>query len=135
LSFKYPNSEKFALEDISINIPKGRKIAIIGINGSGKTTLLKCLTGLYYTEDSIKVNNKKLEDLDLDSYRNRLAVLTQGYNKYEFPVKDNIGFGRVCLMNNELLIQEAAINTNIHSYIMGLPNQYNSLLGRLYSNG
>lgn len=135
LSFKYPNSNKFALEDISINIPKGRKVAIIGVNGSGKTTLLKCLTGLYYTENAVKVNHKKLEELDLESYRNRLAVLTQGYNKYEFSVKENIGFGRVSLMDNESFIREAAISTNVHSYIMGLPNQYNSLLGRLYSNG
>ncbi|GIO27418.1 ABC transporter ATP-binding protein [Ornithinibacillus bavariensis] len=135
LTFKYPNSKQYALKDININIPQGKKIAIVGVNGSGKTTLLKCLTGLYLTDNFIKVNDIDIKELDLESYHKCIAVLSQDFNKYEFSAKENIGLGRIDKMNNYNLIKEAAIRTSIHSYIIGLPQQYKSSLGRLFEEG
>lgn len=135
LSFKYPNSPKYILKDVNISIPQGKKIAIVGVNGSGKTTLLKCLTGLYLTENAIKVNDIDLEEVDIKSYHDRIAVLSQNFNRYEFTAKENISFGKIHESHKDKEMQEAAIKTGIHSYIMGLPNQYESILGRLFSKG
>lgn len=135
LSYQYPNSNKFALKDINLDIPIGKNIAIVGVNGSGKTTLLKCLTGLYKTNLSLFINEKPIEKIELKSYRERIAVLFQEYNRYELTAKENIGFGRIKYLNSLEDIQKPAKLTNIHSYIDGLPDKYDSTLGRLYSQG
>lgn len=135
LTYQYPTSNHPAIENITINIPQGKKVAIVGENGSGKTTLLKCLTGIYSTKKCIKVNGTYLENLNISSYHNRMAVLTQHFNKFEFTARENIGFGRINNIDNNAAIYEATSKTNMHNYIMNLQNKYDHQLGRLFDNG
>lgn len=135
LTYQYPTSNHPAIETITINIPQGKKVAIVGENGSGKTTLLKCLTGIYSTKKCIKVNGTYLENLNISSYHNRMAVLTQHFNKFEFTARENIGFGRINNIDNNAAIYEATSKTNMHNYIMNLQNKYDHQLGRLFDNG
>lgn len=136
LQFCYPNQIKPVLKDIELHIEKGKKIAIVGDNGSGKTTLIKCITGLYPTDENmIQVNGIPLGQLNLEDYQNRISVLFQNYNKYQFTAKENIGFGRVTEMEDQKQIKKAAIKTGIDNFICHLPEKYNSLLGRLFEGG
>jgi len=91
VSFKYKNSDKFVLKNISFKISGHQCIGLLGPNGSGKSTLVKLLLGLYQpTEGAIFVNNLLLEDIDPIYYRKLMSVLFQDYKLFSFSVKENI---------------------------------------------
>lgn len=137
LRFQYPNQSTPAIKQMEkLVIQPGKKIAIVGDNGSGKTTFIKCLTGLYHTEPNmIKVNDLSIHQVDLQTYQNRIAALFQDFNKYDFSVRDNIGFGRVEERENLHSIRQAADQMGMDKYISSLPEGYESILGRLFSGG
>lgn len=135
LTFYYPNHSEPTLKNITFEIRSGKKIAIVGANGSGKTTLIKCLTGLYETKDSITVNNIPIEELNLNSYFDRVATLFQDYNQYELTAQENIGFGKISSLENVEEIRKAAMKTGMDSYFMGSSEQYRTQLGRMFQGG
>ncbi|HEY9653633.1 MAG TPA: ABC transporter ATP-binding protein, partial [Coleofasciculaceae cyanobacterium] len=96
VSFTYPGSQKPALKTISLHLKPGEKLAIVGENGSGKTTLIKLLTRLY-TPDSghISLDGLDLQDWDINILRRRIGVIFQDFVRYQFTVRENIGFGQV----------------------------------------
>ena len=96
VSFKYPQSKKYVIEDFNLTIDPNQKIAIVGENGAGKTTLVKLLIRFYdLTKGEILVNDKNLKDLDLESWRKQIGVLFQDFNRYAYTVGENIRLGDV----------------------------------------
>ena len=86
LHFRYPTGEKEAVNDLSIELKAGEKLAIVGPNGSGKSTLIKIITGLYdINKGSIKINGKEVSDLQ--KYQKQMAVLFQDFVKYEGDIE------------------------------------------------
>lgn len=136
LAFTYPDELKPAIQNISIDIPLGKKIAIIGENGSGKTTLTKCISGLYEVSTGmISINGMDMNHINKNSFHKKISVLFQDYEKYNFTVKENIGFGNINNIENAEEIQLAAIRTGIHSKVEKFPKQYETILGRLFDGG
>lgn len=136
LSFTYPNQYIKTLKDINLTITPGKKIAIIGENGSGKTTLIKCLTGLYETDSSmIHVNGTPLNKIDLNKYFKKISVLFQDFNRFEFTVRENIGFGNLESLADTEKLKEVIKRVGLENYIKNLPNQYDSRLGRFFDGG
>ncbi|MCM3239457.1 ABC transporter ATP-binding protein/permease [Heyndrickxia oleronia] len=136
LAFTYPDELKPAIQNISIDIPLGKKIAIIGENGSGKTTLTKCISGLYEVSTGmISINGMDMNQINKNSFHKKISVLFQDYEKYNFTVKENIGFGNINNIENAEEIQLAAIRTGIHSKVEKFPKQYETILGRLFDGG
>lgn len=135
LTFYYPKKEKHTIKNIELTVSHGKKIAIVGENGSGKTTLIKCLTGLYESENSIKINGIPLENIDLNSYHRHLSVLFQDFNKYHFTAHENIGFGNITQLDDTIGIRKSAAKTHINTYLSSLENGYQSKLGRLFDEG
>lgn len=136
LSFTYPNQYIKTLKDINLTITPGKKIAIIGENGSGKTTLIKCLTGLYETDSSmIYVNGTPLNKIDLNKYFKKISVLFQDFNRFEFTVRENIGFGNLESLADTEKLKEVIKRVGLENYIKNLPNQYDSRLGRFFDGG
>lgn len=135
LDFKYPGSNTEILRNINFEIQEGKRIAIVGANGSGKTTLLKCLIGLYDAKSYIKVNGHSLDQVDLHSYRKRISILFQDYNRYEFTAQENVGFGSIEKITNLHDIRTVSKVIGIDNHIMSLPYQYETQLGKLFSNG
>ncbi|MBU1145196.1 MAG: ABC transporter ATP-binding protein/permease [Firmicutes bacterium] len=91
VSFKYPNSEKYVLENINLKVSSGERLALVGTNGSGKTTLVKLLSGFYEpTKGTILINGVDLKTIDLNYYRNRLAVIFQEVLVYAASILENI---------------------------------------------
>lgn len=91
VSFKYPNTEKFVLKDVSITIEAGTRLSIVGYNGAGKTTFIKLLCRLYKpTSGAIYLNGVDIETIDYDKYRDVLAVVFQDYQLFSFSVLENI---------------------------------------------
>ncbi|OOQ91988.1 hypothetical protein BW898_26360 [Bacillus cereus] len=135
LSFSYPNKNHTVLSNIDLSISPGKKIAIIGENGSGKTTLMKCLTGLYTTKESIFVNGMPLNKENLNSYQSRVSVLFQDYLKYAFTIKENIGLGNLTDIENFDKIKKTSHLTRANEFIEVLPQNYETVLGRLFEDG
>ncbi|AVM25697.1 ABC transporter ATP-binding protein [Bacillus pumilus] len=137
LSFTYPNMKTPAIEHIQLHINQGERIALVGDNGSGKTTLIKCLTGLYDPDqpNMQKVNGESISTIDKKSYHARMAVLFQDFMKYEFTVKENIGFGRIDEIDNEERMISAARQAGIEKRIHQMEETYDAQLGRFFEEG
>ncbi len=91
VSFKYPASDQYVLEDVSFKISSNEKTALVGINGSGKSTIAKLLCGFYFpTEGDIFINGINTKDLNIKSYQKSIAVVFQDVNLYAATILENI---------------------------------------------
>lgn len=94
VSFKYPNTEEYVLKDVSIVIPAGQHLSVVGLNGAGKTTFIKLLCRLYDVEEGeILLNGINIRDYDYDSYMKELAVVFQDFKLFALSMKENIELG------------------------------------------
>lgn len=117
VSFKYPNTERYVLQNINLEIEHGEKISVVGKNGSGKTTFVKLLCGLYeVTEGRILLNGTDIK-MSHHEYVKLLSAVFQDYTILSFSLKDNI------VLNNHVE------NEELESLIekCGLYNRYKSL--------
>ena len=91
VSFRYPNTDKDTLKDISIEIKPGEKIAIVGENGAGKTTFVKLLMRLYdVTDGSIEYNGHDIREYNTKAYRKKISAVFQDYNIYAATLAENV---------------------------------------------
>ena len=91
VSFKYPNTEKYVLKNISLKIRQGEKLSIVGYNGAGKSTFIKLICRLYEpTEGKILYNGIDIFTIDNDIYRNLMSLVFQDYQLFAFSVEENI---------------------------------------------
>lgn len=94
LSYRYPAADGPVLDGLDLSIRPGEVLAIVGSSGSGKTTLIKLLAGLHEpTGGRISVNGEDLAQVDPRSWRRRLGVVFQDFNRYPLPLADNITLG------------------------------------------
>ncbi len=129
VSFKYPNTERYILKNISFKINKGEKVAIVGRNGVGKSTLIKLLARFYdVNRGEILINSINIQDIDLKSYYDLWGVLFQEYSLFWFSIRENIALSNIKDINNIELIKQAANKADIDNEIDKLPHQYQSLL-------
>ncbi len=136
VSFKYPGTEKWVLEDISFAIRPGETVALVGANGAGKTTLVKLLTRLYDpTEGSITIDGIDLRDFDPAALRSRVGVIFQDYVKYQLTAGENIGFGRIEAIEDTGRIERSAVEAGADAVIAALPQGYETPLGRWFQDG
>lgn len=95
VSFRYPRSNQDALRNVSLVIPAGQKLAIVGENGAGKTTMVKLLTRLYDpTEGSILVDGQDARRFALDEYAKLFAVVFQDFKLLAFSLRENVAIGK-----------------------------------------
>jgi len=93
VSFRYPNSDKYTLKNISLKIKPGERITIVGENGAGKTTFVKLLMRLYdVTEGEILYKGRNIKDYDYDEYMDVFATVFQDYKMFALSLYDNIDF-------------------------------------------
>ncbi|MDQ1357905.1 MAG: ATP-binding cassette, subfamily bacterial [Acidimicrobiaceae bacterium] len=91
VTFAYPSSAEAVLQDFDLTIAAGSSLAIVGQNGAGKTTLAKLLCRLYDPQSgAIEVDGVDLRDLDLGSWRSRVAAVFQDFIRFELPLRDNV---------------------------------------------
>jgi len=136
VSFRYPGQEQWALRKIDLRILPGEKIALVGPNGAGKTTLIKLLTRLYDpVEGQILLDGVDLREYDLNDLRRKIGVIFQDFVRYHLPAAENIGFGQVEALDDRGRIISAAEMSGADSVIQNLPEGYDTMLGRWFSNG
>ena len=127
LNFEYVKNFP-VLNDISININKGQTTAIVGSTGSGKSTLIKLILRLYdSTAGEIKFDGKNIRDLELDSLRNKIGLVSQDIFLFEGSVFENIAYGNLDAKDEE--VWEAAKLSESDKFINLLPNKENTIVG------
>ena len=136
VSFKYPGSDKYVLRNINLFIKPNESIALVGLNGAGKTTLIKLLTRLYDpTEGQITLDGVDLREYDMQSLHQRFGVIFQDFVRYQFSIKENIGFGQIEELDNMERIEEAASKGGADEVVAPLPEGYETILGRRWNRG
>ena len=136
VSFNYPGSENPALHHINLHIQPGESLAIVGENGSGKTTLIKLLTRLYVpTEGKIFLEGLELSAWDIDTLRQKMAVIFQDFSRYQLIVGENIGIGDVKNIHQDEHVMEAARKGMADVFIKDLPAGYKTQLGTWFKDG
>lgn len=128
VSFNYPNSDKQIINNLSVDIKKGEKIAIVGENGAGKSTLIKLILGLYSPVEG------KITWGGSDICTKNIAIVYQNFVKYEMTLRENIGFSDIKKMQDDdaiLKVVEQCGLTDLVNELGGLDVK----LGRLYEYG
>lgn len=132
IAFTYPSNQNlFVLNDLSFTVNEGEKVAIVGENGSGKTTIVKLIANFYKPQyGEIKVNGQDIQELDVEKYRSKIAVVFQQFGKYALTVSENIGLKEVDNNNDRIAIINSAKLAGIDNYIKTFSQDYNTMLGR-----
>ena len=134
--FSYPGSQQPVLNNISLHLPLGEKLAIVGENGSGKTTLIKLLTNLYTpTSGRILLDGVDLNDWDVDVLRRRIGVIFQNFVQYQFTVGENVGVGDVEHLDDRQEWDIAANKGMAKPFIDVLPQGFDTQLGKWFKGG
>ncbi|QAT62370.1 ABC transporter ATP-binding protein [Acidilutibacter cellobiosedens] len=136
VSFKYPNRQEYALKNISFKIRKGETISLVGENGSGKSTLVKLLSGLYDDyEGEILINGVSMNQINKESFREKMGIIFQDFTKYELTCRENIGLGNINLMDNDVKLQAAINKAYANETVDALPKGIDTQLGVWFSGG
>ncbi|MHC1716914.1 MAG: ABC transporter ATP-binding protein [Candidatus Dojkabacteria bacterium] len=133
--FKYPNTDRWILENVNFKINKDEDIALVGKNGAGKSTIIKLLLRIYDPDKGeILINGLNIKEIELESYYKQVGILSQSFNTLEITVEDNIFLGKVTGNKGED-IREAAKAADIHDTILTLPKKYKTFLCRGLKGG
>lgn len=125
VTFAY--DQKTVLQDLSLQIPKGKMIALVGESGSGKSTLFQLLLGFYQPlSGSISMYGTDMAEWDLDAMRSRIAYVEQTPYLFNGTVMENIAAGNAGATEEEII--QAAKLAYVHEFIMELPQGYHTLL-------
>lgn len=128
VSFKYPGSERFAMERVNIHIKPGEKVGIIGRMGSGKSTLGRLCVGLYQpTEGAVKFGDVDIRQLDMVHLRSRVGYVSQDNYLFYGTVRENISFGAVNA--DDRMILRAANIAGVTDFIRSHPAGFGMPVG------
>jgi ATP-binding cassette subfamily B protein len=135
VSFRYPQSDEWALRDLTVELPVGSTVAVLGENGAGKSTLIKLLGGLYEpTEGRIAVDGTDLAAIDLTDWRARLSAVFQDYTRPELSAGQAIGLGDIA-RSNRASVTNAVGRADADALLDRLPDGLEQQLGSSWTGG
>lgn len=136
VGFKYTNSERWALRNLSFTLQVGEKLALVGENGAGKTTLVKLLARLYDpAEGRILLDGYDLREYDLAELRRNIGVIFQDYTRFKMSAGVNIAVGDIDERTNQPRIETSAQRSLADTVIAKLAGGYDQQLGRSFNKG
>lgn len=126
--FKYPNHDAVILDDISIELPPAKMIALVGLSGSGKSTFANLVPRFFdVTGGTIFIDDIPLPQISLKSLRQEIAIVTQDNFLFNTSIEENIRFGNIEASHEQLI--EAAKAAYCHDFIEAMPQGYNTVIG------
>ncbi len=136
LSFAYPGTDRLVLEDVSLHLPAGRVVAVVGENGAGKSTLVKLLAKMYEpTSGRVLVDGQPLERMRTDDWRARLAGAFQDFFKFEFRAQHSVGVGDLPRYDEEAAVSTAVGRAGAQDVVDRLPEGLATQLGPTWPDG
>ena len=124
--FSYKDKE--VLHGISMDIPEGSFIALVGPSGSGKSTIARLIASLWDVDSgSISLGGTDIRDIPQEAYADKVAFVSQDNYLFNMTVRENIRLGRADASDSE--VEEAAKRSGCHEFIMGLENGYDTMVG------
>lgn len=127
VTFSYDNGEHI-LREMSLEIPAGRTVALVGPSGAGKTTLCNLIPRFYDVDSgTIRIDGCDIRGLTLRSLRQSIGIVQQDVFLFTGSVRDNIRYGNV--EADEQAVVRAATQAEIHEFVSGLPNGYDTYVG------
>lgn len=136
VSFCYPRGKVDSLKQVNIKVNQGETMAIVGHNGSGKSTLIKLLMQLYqHYRGEILINGVSVRELNLEKYQRRIGAVFQDFVQYEMSMRENVGFGNIHYINDDLRLLGAVENAGVRHLMEKLPHKLDSQLGSWFEGG
>jgi ATP-binding cassette subfamily B protein len=136
VSFRYPGTERWALQGVSFRIPAGSVIALVGENGAGKTTLVKLLCRMYEpTEGRILVDGVDLAEIEVGAWRRRLSAAFQDFARLELSAQHSVGAGDLPRLEERAAVRAALERAGAADVLDGLPQGPDTQLGSHWENG
>lgn len=128
LYFHYETMKEWVLEDVSISIPAGKTVAIVGESGAGKSTLVSLIPRFYEAQKGeIRLDKTSIKSLKQSFLRESIGIVQQNIFLFDTSIRENILYGRPDAEEDELI--EAAKNANILDFILSLPEGFDTLVG------
>ena len=136
VSFAYPGTTRLVLDDISLRVPAGSVVALVGENGAGKTTLVKLLTKMYEpTSGAILVDDRPLARIRASAWRSRLAGAFQDFVRFELQAIYTVGLGDVARLDDRGAVAAAVSRAGATDVIERLPSGLETQLGATWPGG
>lgn len=128
VSYRYNNSDKFILQDLSFHIKDQEKLALVGVNGAGKTTIVKLICGFYKpSSGAIYVNDININDINHKEYLNYVAAILQSNFILSYSIAENVS----CSVNGEVeLIKGCIHRSGLENKVQVLPEKINTYLNK-----
>ncbi|TDO33927.1 ATP-binding cassette subfamily B protein [Kribbella sp. VKM Ac-2527] len=135
VGFSYPGSDSAVLSNVSLTLPAGSAVALVGENGAGKTTLVKLLARMYDpTTGHILVDGVDLATISPDSWRSQLSAGFQDFVKFELTAREVVGIGDVSSESDDA-VRAAISRGEAESVVAGLPLGLDTQLGKKFTDG
>lgn len=136
VSFKYPNSDRYVLKDLSMTLYGDKHYSFVGKNGAGKTTITKLLTGMYTEyEGEILINGRSIKTYTLSELKGAMSVVYQDFARYEVSLRESVALGAVGDLCTENEIVNALKAVDMEKEIKRLENELDTPLGKIRTNG
>ncbi len=136
VTFRYPGADTDALKGVSLTIPPGKVVALVGENGSGKTTLSALVAGLYLpTWGRILYNGVDIGDADRETVFDKVALLSQNVQAWPMTVKANIHIGDGTKPMVQKNVEAAAERAAVRTVVEELPHQWDSIAMKGFERG
>ena len=124
--FSYTDKE--ILHGVSMEVPEGSFVALVGPSGSGKSTIARLIAALWDVNGgSISLGGKDIREISQEAYADRVAFVSQDNYLFNMTVRENIRLGRPGATDRE--VEQAARDSGCHEFILGLENGYDTLVG------
>lgn len=128
VTFKYENDDTKVLNHMTLEIKKGKTLALVGPSGGGKTTLSHLIPRFYdVTEGAIKIDGYDIRKIDMGCLRRHIGIVQQQVFLFTGTMRDNIAYGKIGASDEDII--RAAKKARIHDFIMSLPEGYDSAVG------
>ncbi|MET7737701.1 ABC transporter ATP-binding protein [Streptomyces sp. NPDC005402] len=131
VTYTYPGTLAPALDEVSLRIPAGSVVAVVGEYGSGKTTLIKMLAKFYQPDaGTVRVDGTPLAELDTDSWRARLACAFQDFGRFHVTAREIVGLGDPAFLDDDERVRSAVRTAEAHDIFDRMPDGLDTQLGR-----
>ncbi|WP_163859423.1 ABC transporter ATP-binding protein [Paenibacillus elgii] len=128
LTFSYPEAKRPSLRNVSLKVPKGSSLAIVGRVGSGKSTLVHLLVRLYNPpKGTVFIDGHDIHEIPLRTLRGQIGIVPQDQFLFSSTIRDNIGFDPKPYSDDQVV--EAAKIAQVYENIVEFPNQFDTALG------